>query len=161
MTALLQLTDVMTAAKKKKILWRKKHELKKLLRRKSISENKRPVYKCGPREIMWMVNEIGKEMEKWNEEEEYILKGLRQTGMLAYRPDFEKGCLVPATGDWCEKFPLGEGGKVEADWLQAREGSADPTRLEQAEQRSPARGPVRSRLLRPLGAGERLAGHSV
>ena len=120
MTARLQLTDIMPAAKMKKIMFCKRHQLKRLLRRKSIAERKKAIYKCGPREIMWIVNEIGKEMEKWNEEEEYILKGVRQAGMLAYRPDFEKKCLVRATGDWCDKHPLGVGGKIEPDWIEQR-----------------------------------------
>ena len=48
-----------------------------LLRRTAIQERRRPIYKCGRREIMWNCNEIAKEMEVWSEKEEYILKGLR------------------------------------------------------------------------------------
>ena len=120
MTALLQLTDIMSAAKAKKVVNKKRWQLKKLLRRRAIYERTRASYKCGKREILWICNEIAKEMEQWNEEEEYILKGLRQSGMLAYRPDYDSKQLVPAEGDWCDRNPLGQGGKVEQSWIEER-----------------------------------------
>ena len=65
MTALLQLTDIMSAAKAKKIVKTSRNEVKRLLRRKAIDEREKPSYKCGKRELLWICSKIGEEMESW------------------------------------------------------------------------------------------------
>ena len=121
MTALLQLTDIMSAAKAKKIVRSSRVELKRLLKRRAIAENSKVVHKCGKREIMWVCKRIAEDLEEWNKEEKYIVKGMRTSGMFAWRPDLEQQKLVRADEqEWAKEFPLGEGGKVEAEWMEER-----------------------------------------
>ena len=66
-TAVLQLTDIMAAKKCKDIVHAKKHELRRLLKRAAINENVKPAYKCGPRELLWVTNQIQMGMEEWQD----------------------------------------------------------------------------------------------
>jgi len=58
---------------------------------------------------------------KKQEEDEWIVRGLRQGGHLAWRPSLEQGRFVnPDEQEWAKKYPLGAGGKLGEDWLDER-----------------------------------------
>ena len=54
-----------------------------------------------------------KGLVKKQEEDEWIVRGLRQGGHLAWRPSLEQGRFVnPDEQEWAKKYPLGTGGKL-------------------------------------------------
>ncbi len=129
MTAILQLTDIMSAKKSKEVAKRVVMQVKRLQKRAAISEKIKPTYRFGKREMLQICNEIGKELYQWQDETDFIVKGMRVNGMFAYRPDFETKKLYSVEDEeWAKKYPLGAGGKVWPEWLEDRYNWLDEAR---------------------------------
>ena len=70
---------------------------------------------------MRVTSYIKRGLVKKQEEDEWIVRGLRQGGHLAWRPSLEQGRLVnPDEQEWAKKYPLGTGGKLGEYWLDER-----------------------------------------
>ena len=121
MTPILQLTDTMSAKMSKEECKFIVTEQKRFLRRQSISRKKRCAYRFGKRQMLQCTKGIFNYLTKKSAKDHWIVKGLRQMGTLAYRPDYEKGKLVRCDDEpCCQQYPLGAGGKVQAGWLDDR-----------------------------------------
>jgi hypothetical protein len=115
-TAVIQPTDTDVAFSYKALTNAESNRLKRELRDKAIEQNTQAVYRCGPYEVLRVVYQAHIKLQQQDVESQALLACFRRNGFLAYRPDFEKGCLVPFEDD---KLPMGSHRYPKA-WLEHR-----------------------------------------
>jgi hypothetical protein len=115
-TAVIQPTDADVAFSYKALTNVESNRLKRELRDKAIEQNTQAVYRCGPYEVLRVVYQAHIKLQQQEVESQALLACFRRKGFLAYRPDFEKGCLVPFEDD---KLPMGSHRYPKA-WLEHR-----------------------------------------
>ena len=77
-------------------------------------------FECKPEQIMEIVSAAHIKMHQENLDKQWVLAGLRRNYMLAYRPDFSKGHLMPVLEEgWAEGMPQGTTRMCE-DWYEHR-----------------------------------------
>ena len=125
MTSVCQPTDTTVTFPVKAAATRAQTELRQELQEKAIREGVEPCYKCGPYEILRIAYKACKYVEQQNLETQLLLKCLRQNGFLAYRPDFEKKCLVKVEDienprqTWADDKPIGSH-RLKKAWVAKR-----------------------------------------
>ncbi len=95
-------------------------DLRRELREKAPKQKVRPIYRCGPYEVLRVAFESCQCIKKQNEADNTLLKALRRNGFLAYRPDFEQGRLVKCDEQaWARELKQGNH-RMPAAWIKKR-----------------------------------------
>ena len=131
MTAVCQVTDIICAKTCKDIAHAHSSEMKRWMKRTAACKKQAVKYVVGPLEMAMMCNKIHEGLQTWLNTEDWILKGARQGGHLAYLPDLKAKRLVPMERfleEWKVNMELPEvpqlpklgGQKIDPQWLEAR-----------------------------------------
>ncbi len=122
MTAVMQPTDTDFAFPLKGAATRSQNNLRRELLELAREAGVKATMKCGPYEQLRIAYECTQYLEEENLKKATVLKSVVRDGFLAYRPDFEKGCLVKASEQkWFEDLGVKLGNhRMKASWVEER-----------------------------------------
>ena len=107
LTAVLQVSDTDVAAPMKRGSDAEKRQILSERRDEALARNERPDLKWSCRDILRVVLAGHEAVEKLNHDNQYLLRAMRRNGFLRFKPDHEKGALVPleqVMPELCEKM---------------------------------------------------------
>ena len=121
-TSKLQITDSDFAKQFKSLVRKKLIELRHDFQHQPQPHGKDPVFRVGALEIVKAVVSAQQAMSEKNDEDQWVLRAAVRNGILAWRPNPDKGCLEEVTTQpWCAEMDLSMGSKrIPAEWLRDR-----------------------------------------
>jgi len=127
MTAVLQVTDTDVAYPFKAACNREMEQLRLEMKQAAAAKGARAQFKCGPYELLRVVQAGQQSLEKQNLEHQTILRACRRNGLLSWRPSLVKGVLERSDSQqWAADLREGSG-RLHSKWFDNRYKFLDAT----------------------------------
>ena len=119
MTASLQLTDTDYSRAFKSLCREAMARTRRDGQEALLKAGRKDVWNATVEDCISAVVVAQEEMSKRQHESDWICKGLRRNGMLAYKPDLQAGEMKPLSDEPAADYPQGSG-RYPSDWLKDR-----------------------------------------